>query len=390
MLFLILNISIFNISEILANETTISGLLEIRYGVRESQTEGQKRNSIKESTIQINTETELDTFVFNLSVDIKEDSVERNSKRNDLNEGKGSIDFRQFNLLFYPTDEIDIKAGRQILTWGTAELLFINDLFPKDFKSFFIGRNESYLKAPSDAIKISFFPKYANFNFVYIPQFNADRFVTGERISFYDPVLQEFRTSDNPLIAKRKNQWLIDDELALRVTKNINGLETALYYYRGFWKSPSYFNIDNEQWEFSELEVAGASIRMPLLGGVFNTETGLYKSSSLSKKDPFNRNSEFRFLIGFEKEVLAELTASVQYYVEKKLDYSDYRNSLPANVIVQPKYRNLFSTRLTKLLFQQNLTISFVSIYSVTEKDAFFKLNASYKFSDRLDRKSVV
>ena len=380
-IFLVL-LLLFNIKVVLASETSTNGLLEIRYGYRENNTEGQKRTSINELKIQLNTESEFDELVFNLSLDLKSDAVD-NEHSIDLNSGEGNVDLRQFNVLFYPSDNIDIKVGRQILTWGTTDLLFINDLFPKDFKSFFIGRTEGYLKAPSDAIKISFFPKIANFDLVYIPKFNADRFVTGERISFYDPILQDFRTSNNPIITKNKSDWFNDDELAMRVTKNIEGLETALYYYKGFWKSPSFFDIESELWEFSNLEVTGASIRTAFSGGIFNAEIGRYKSDSLSKNNPFSRNSELRFLLGFEKELLTELTASLQYYTEKKLNYSNYLNSLPELVLAQPKRRRLVSLMMTKLMLQQNLTLSLVNIYSFTEKDGYIKLNASYKFSDR-------
>ena len=51
-------------------------------------------------------------------------------------------ELRELNLFFSPLDYMDIKLGRQILTWGTGDLLFINDLFPKDWESFFIGRDK--------------------------------------------------------------------------------------------------------------------------------------------------------------------------------------------------------------------------------------------------------
>ncbi len=62
-----------------------------------------------------------------------------------------------------------ITLGRQILTWGTGDLVFINDLFPKDWVSFFIGRDVEYLKAPSDALKVSAFSSWANLDLVYTP-----------------------------------------------------------------------------------------------------------------------------------------------------------------------------------------------------------------------------
>ena len=50
-----------------------------------------------------------------------------------------------------------------MLTWGTGDLLFINDLFPKNWKSLAIGRDDEYLKDPSGAVKASFFHDHTFF-----------------------------------------------------------------------------------------------------------------------------------------------------------------------------------------------------------------------------------
>ena len=63
---------------------------------------------------------------------------------------------RELSAAISPAARIDAKIGRQVLTWGTGDLLFLNDLFPKDFVSFFAGRDDEYLKAPSDTVKIGF------------------------------------------------------------------------------------------------------------------------------------------------------------------------------------------------------------------------------------------
>ena len=79
-----------------------------------------------------------------------------------------------------------MSAGRQVLTWGTGDLLFLNDLFPKDFVSFFIGRDDEFLKAPSNSLKFSSFARAANLDLVWTPIFASDRYITGERLSFYN------------------------------------------------------------------------------------------------------------------------------------------------------------------------------------------------------------
>ena len=62
-------------------------------------------------------------------------------------------DLRDLTLSFSLGSNLDMKLGRQVLTWGTGDLVFLNDLFPKDWVSFFAGREDEYLKAPSNAVR---------------------------------------------------------------------------------------------------------------------------------------------------------------------------------------------------------------------------------------------
>lgn len=85
---------------------------------------------------------------------------------------------------------MDVKLGRQVLTWGTGDLLFINDLFPKDWESFFIGRDTEYLKAPSDAFTASLFFAPLNVDLIYVPIFNNSTYINGSRLSYWNPLLE--------------------------------------------------------------------------------------------------------------------------------------------------------------------------------------------------------
>jgi hypothetical protein len=97
------------------------------------------------------------------------------------------IDIRQAAITLRVSQWSDVRAGRQVLTWGTGDLLFLNDLFPKDFVSFFIGRDDEFLKAPSNSVKLSLYTGPVNLDAVWTPVFTPDRYITGVRLSFFDP-----------------------------------------------------------------------------------------------------------------------------------------------------------------------------------------------------------
>jgi hypothetical protein len=134
----------------------ITGFWEVRSGYRLQNDKHEKDGSIGETRLQLEMEKLWKDFTFKATTDLYYDWVDENHSV-DLERGEGFIDLREASVVYSPFDFMDLKLGRQILTWGTGDLVFINDLFPKDWQAFFIGRDTEYLKAPSDAIKASFF-----------------------------------------------------------------------------------------------------------------------------------------------------------------------------------------------------------------------------------------
>jgi len=361
----------------------LSGFIESRIGSRLQNDPYEKQTSIGETRLQIGIEKDFNNLTANLVTDFIYDPVQDNYALN-LQTGQGFVDIREANLVFSPFSFMDVKIGRQILTWGTGDLLFINDLFPKDWNSFFVGRDNDYLKAPSDAIKTAFFFGDYNLDVVYTPRFNADRFIDGTRISFFDRAHGHLSGRNNPVIAARPDKWFRDDEVALRFYRSFGAYETALYYYNGFWKSPAGQNRTTGQALFPKLQVFGASVRGPLYRGIASAEVGYYKSAAGAATNPLVRNDEFRFLAGYEQEIAPQFTASVQYYLERKLDYRQYLASLPAAAIVDSRNRHVFTLRLRKLLMNQDMTVGLFNFYSPTDRDGYLRLNISYKITDNL------
>ena len=134
----------------------IHGFIEYGHGFRTQSDDRQKHGTIyHETRLQLEFSKRFDAFDFQFKNDITYDAWK----------GEAVYDLRETYITAYPLDWVDVKAGRQILTWGTGDFLFVNDLFPKDWQSFFIGRDDEYLKAPSDALRIIFYPEMFKQNF---------------------------------------------------------------------------------------------------------------------------------------------------------------------------------------------------------------------------------
>jgi hypothetical protein len=360
----------------------LTGFAEARFGTRTEEDPHEKDESIGETRLQMEWERYFSGASFRGTVDFLYDPV-LDDPGVDLEEGEGWIDLRQAVFAYSPLDFMDVRIGRQPLTWGTGDLLFINDLFPKDWNSFFIGRDTEYLKAPSDAARVSVYTDVVNFEVIYTPRFDSDRFIDGRRISYWNGALGRRAGRDAVVRTEKPDDWFEDDEWAGRIFRIIGGYELALYGYNGYWKSPGGSDPSTGSAIFPDLSVYGASIRGNVAKGIGNVEIGYYDSEDdADGSDPFIRNGEFRFLVGYEQEIARNLTGAVQYYLEHMLDDGDYRQNLFPGVPESDENRQVWTLRLTKLLMNQNLNCSLFTYYSPSDHDAYLRPNVRYKVDD--------
>ncbi len=296
-----------------------------------------------------------------------------------------SFYFRELNLAITPFDSMDVKIGRQILTWGTGDLLFINDLFPKDYVSFFVGRDDEYLKLPSDALRVWFFTDHVNLDMVLIPFFEPDESIRGTRLSFYDGLRGMIRGREARRVFVEPKRSLENAELALRVYRTIGSYELALYFFNGFYKEPrGILDPVREGFFYPRLNVYGFSARGPLLGGIGNMEMGFYDS----RNDPTGRNGyvenpSIKYLIGYTRSITGDFTMGVQYMVDEILRYDSYRGSL-GTMPARDEFRHLFTVRLVHLFLNQTLRMELFTFYSPSDRDVYLRPAINYRIMDSL------
>ena len=291
-------------------------------------------------------------------------------------------ELRDLSIAFTIGKSTDVRFGRQVQTWGTGDLVFLNDLFPKDFVSFFSGRDDEYLKAPGNALRLTRFGEKLNIDFVWTPQFQPDVFLTGERFSFFSPLAGDNVAPDSGLNPIEPNSSLANGEFAVRLFRTIEGSEYALYGYHGFFKQP---NALTETFEptFAPLDVWGASLRRPVGPGLFNIEAAYYDSRDDDDgSDPLLPNSQLRFLAGFEWEAKPRFTVGFQYYLEQTLDHGALITNSPAPEFEPEEYRQVLTNRLTYRVGMEKYTWSIFTFYSPSDDDFYTRPSLNYRHSD--------
>ena len=358
----------------------VAGFWDTRVGVRTRNDPYEKTFSMAETRLQLELSKAMDALAFDLMLDFVYDPI-LNDYGIDLTTGDGWLDLRKASVSARPLSFMDVKVGRQILTWGAGYLIFLNDMFPKDWNAFFIGRDTEYLKAPSDAVKVSVFSDLVNLDMVYMPVFESDRYIDGRRLSHYLATLGRRAGRDAIVRDVPRDRWFTDDEIAWRAYQTAGGVELALYGYYGYWKSPAGVEPTPPfRATFPPLTVYGASIRGNLGRGIANAEVAYYDGRN--GRDPYVRNSEFRLLLGYEQEIAKELTLGVHYYLEQVNHFKAYLESLPPGAPHSANGRHVVTIRLTQLAMNQNLKLSLFGYWSPSDRDAYLRPHVHHKLDD--------
>lgn len=363
---------------------SLHGFAESAYGVKVSDDAAKRDNfNLLEERLQLKSSCALDgegywarkggTFHFKGDFTVDE-----------YFSGRTDFELRELNFVWAPLEWMDAKAGRQTLTWGTGDYLFVNDLFPKDYESFFTGRDDEYLKKPSDALKISLYPAFGNIDFI-MARFTPNTTADGDRLSFFDSFQGGIagRNSDRHLIEPPSQ--LSNAEYALRMYRGLGSHELALYFFSGFSKNPdSYQDEAARQLLYRRLDVYGVSLRGPFGGGIGSAEFGY--DNSRQDSDGNNRlieNSMVKFLSGYEKDFGNDFKAGFQYLYEQRLDYDNYTENLLAGDFIFDESRHLLTQRLTKFYKNQTVKVSIFNFYSPTDKDGYARGVVSYDMTDQ-------
>lgn len=350
----------------------VTGFMELAYSRRLSTDPALDRpHTLADARVQFQWDYDLDASSIKTRADLYYDGVKNNTEVQVRELAwQGSL-----ASLGEWGSHFDAKVGQQVLTWGTGDYLFLNDLFPKDWQSFFSGRDDEYLKAPSFSAKLSGYFDAVNVDFVVTPRFTSDNYINGQYYSFFNPQFGQNVAPEYDIATANKPT---DAEYAFRLYKSFDSTEVALYGYSGYSPLPEAADKLGRP-RFSETNVYGFSVVSPLGDGIAKFEYAHQNSLEDRNGDnPLVPNSMSKALLGYEQELYPNLTGSVQWYMERIHDHKALTRTSPWPEFEQDKVRNVLTTQVIYRALRQTLTLNWFSFYSPTEKDGYMKFRASY------------
>ena len=352
-------------------EVTLSGFIQQNTA---SNTAGQNPDGHHYKWLEERTQIKLDATEGDWRLLAKGDLAYDHLGRQDESElREGYIDHAGGNW--------DVRLGRQVITWGLGDLVFVNDFFPKDHEALFAGRPLEYLKRGVDAVKLGAYPEFASFELVLAPDFRESRIPDTRRFRLYDPM---------PAVTNRVTVKPGQGDVALRAYRDVAGYDAALYLYRGFQRTPS-MRPDSMTaptkitYFYPKLSVYGASLSGRAGAGVLSLEAAYYDSHDDRAGNDFTvPNSQTRLLAGYQIQPAEDVLLGFQYYAEIMHDHDAYRATLPAGFPVDKRRSHTVTARLTQFFLHQTLRFSAYASYNTGNGDHFVNPELRYSFTDKV------
>ncbi len=295
----------------------------------------------------------------------------------------GDVDIREGSVFLPLSRDWELSVGRQVLSWGPAQYEFINDHFAKDYKSFFLGRDLEFLKAPNDGVKISRFGDVINANLVFTPEFDPDRTPTGREIPVFHPGLGRLVESDSLPTTREPDDSVDNGELHLRLYKTIGRWEVSAYGYRGFTGTP--VGWLNGVTFHPELSSGGLSLRGPYRGSVVWLESSYDDiRHSLSGDTTGVPPDRGHLMLGMRYRTAPTVSYMLQGTVSRQFNGEDYRELLPANKTDSDRNRYRLQGATTRTYWQDRLELEARGFLGITEDDWHLRLSGSYEWSDAI------
>lgn len=381
------------------------GFLEMEHGGHTGPKSVQKR------------ETMLSNRRFRLATDWSGDNIHAYLKADFVEDGvrkKSEVDLREARLVLTPLEWMDLSLGKQVTTWGVADMLFINDLFPKNWVSNFLGRDMESMKDAAYAFRSTSYFGGWTLDLVYHPEFAPDTTPSGCRFAVYDPNSSALVSNSGSCSQSSSNSVQTGEyshgEFAGSLKTQIAGYELAFYGYTGYFKNPKGLQWADAQGNptgnisampntgetmrvayYPELTVYGASLEGQTGPGILAIELGQYESRE--DKDGDNlmiENSKLKTLIGYRADLTANLSAGVQWYQEIMSQHDSYEDSVKTYSASTYDYRkkerhNTFTLRLSFKAQQETLRMNLFHYERPEDHDRFTKFDISKKIGDDLE-----
>ena len=257
---------------------------------------------------------------------------------------------------YYSDNHWDVRAGRQIITWGVADALRLTDIIsPMDYTEF-LAQDYDDIRIPVGGLRVRFSREKWSMEAVAIPV-----------SSFFDlPTDAENPWSVGPIaIGAEPSHNAYNMEYGGRLAFFLSGIDFSFSALHTWNKQPV---LCNGVGEYRRMTMLGADVSVPIGKFVVRGEVAEYLDELQTGG---TRAASTNALLGIDWYAGNDWTLSAQYS-HKYVALGEHRNTA------------LSTLRISKELLHNTLTLQTFAYIDVTNGGIFNRLSADYALNDQI------
>jgi len=257
---------------------------------------------------------------------------------------------------YYSDNHWDVRAGRQIITWGVADALRLTDIIsPMDYTEF-LAQDYDDIRIPVGGLRVRFSREKWSMEAVAIPV-----------SSFFDlPIDAENPWSVGPIaIGAEPSHNAYNMEYGGRLAFFLSGIDFSFSALHTWNKQPV---LCNGVGEYRRMTMLGADVSVPMGKFVVRGEVAEYLDELQTGG---TRAASTNALLGIDWYAGNDWTLSAQYS-HKYVALGEHRNTA------------LSTLRISKELLHNTLALQTFAYIDVTNGGIFNRLSADYALNDQI------
>ena len=257
---------------------------------------------------------------------------------------------------YYSDNHWDVRAGRQIITWGVADALRLTDIIsPMDYTEF-LAQDYDDIRMPVGGLRVRYSREKWNMEAVAIPV-----------SSFFDlPTDAENPWSVGPIaIGAEPSHSAYNMEYGGRLAFFLSGIDFSFSALHTWNKQPV---LCNGVGEYRRMTMLGADVSVPIGKFVVRGEVAEYLDELQTDG---TRAASTNALLGIDWYAGNDWTLSAQYS-HKYVALGEHRNTA------------LSTLRISKELLHNTLALQTFAYIDVTNGGIFNRLSADYALNDQI------
>ena len=281
----------------------------------------------------------------------------------------------------YAGKYLEVKAGRQIVTWGVADGLRITDLIsPMDYTEF-MANDYDDIRVPVNAINLKYPGESFSAEVVFVPVPEYFVIPTNDGNPWQMPVPNGVRMDLSGTPEKR----IKNSEVGGRLRFFLENLDFSITALRTFNKSPvTVMKLDPEtksaliKGVYKPMNVVGGDVSIPAGELVIRGEAGFYFGEPIALRNAcdFRLRKTFNGLVGLDWYAGGNWTFMFQYMHKIVMDYRD-ELGLEQNT-------SMLTARISKELLNNTLKLSVYGMFDVDNVGFYVRPAGDYLLNDQI------